>query len=347
MPGEKIYKVFVSSTYEDLRVERAEVQKALLRLKCLPVGMELFPAADEEAWEFIKRQIEDSDYYIVIVAGRYGGVTKGGRSYTEMEYDYAQSIGKPSIGFVHKDVESIPSRHSERSRRTREKLAAFRKKIMGHLVAFFSTPHELALEVMSSFPGLVERRPAVGFVRSNEAVEYKKYSEALEENNSLRQQLKSYQEVDKKQPFTNSKRIILLDLTSHNGEARTARRTLGDLFRLVCNSIFDQYVPTEHNVRRDLAKYMTPREHHRFDIEEHSWRAFRTQLLIEGLIEVSHMGIENIIKIPEVRQKVLDMIRTMRDVNELPTWRISNSPLWKITDHGQKELTKLTSTPYL
>jgi len=51
MSSEKIYKVFVSSTYEDLREERAAVQKGLLQLGCLPVGMELFPAADEEDLE--------------------------------------------------------------------------------------------------------------------------------------------------------------------------------------------------------------------------------------------------------------------------------------------------------
>lgn len=50
-----IYSVFVSSTYEDLREERAEVQKALLKLNCFPIGMELFGSADEETWEFIKR----------------------------------------------------------------------------------------------------------------------------------------------------------------------------------------------------------------------------------------------------------------------------------------------------
>jgi hypothetical protein len=66
---EKIYKVFVSSTYEDLREERAAVQKGLLQLGCLPVGMELFPA-DEETWNFIKSQINDSDYYVVVVARR-------------------------------------------------------------------------------------------------------------------------------------------------------------------------------------------------------------------------------------------------------------------------------------
>jgi hypothetical protein len=87
----KIYKVFVSSTYEDLREERAAVQKGLLQLGCLPVGMELFPAADEETWNFIKLQINDSDYYVVVVAGRYGSPGADGISFTEMEYDYAIS----------------------------------------------------------------------------------------------------------------------------------------------------------------------------------------------------------------------------------------------------------------
>ena len=64
--AEIIYSVFVSSTYEDLRVERAEVQKALLKLKCFPVGMELFPSTDDDTWDFIKRQIAASDYYLLV-----------------------------------------------------------------------------------------------------------------------------------------------------------------------------------------------------------------------------------------------------------------------------------------
>lgn len=43
----KKYQVFVSSTYEDLRIERQEVMHALLELDCIPSGMELFPAADK------------------------------------------------------------------------------------------------------------------------------------------------------------------------------------------------------------------------------------------------------------------------------------------------------------
>ena len=73
MAHDNIHIVFISSTFEDLREERAEVQKAVLRLGCLPVGMELFPSADEDAWGYIRGEIERCDYYILIVGGRYGG----------------------------------------------------------------------------------------------------------------------------------------------------------------------------------------------------------------------------------------------------------------------------------
>lgn len=86
---EKRYQVFVSSTYLDLQTERQQVMQALMEMDCIPAGMELFPAADEEQWEFIKRVIDDCDYYLLIIGGRYGSISPEGISYTEMEYDYA------------------------------------------------------------------------------------------------------------------------------------------------------------------------------------------------------------------------------------------------------------------
>jgi hypothetical protein len=67
-------QVFVSSTFQDLQDERQEVMQAILELDCIPAGMELFPAANEEQWTLIKKVINDCDYYIVITAGRYGSI---------------------------------------------------------------------------------------------------------------------------------------------------------------------------------------------------------------------------------------------------------------------------------
>jgi hypothetical protein len=169
-----IYKVFVSSTYEDLREERSAIQKALLELNCLPVGMELFPAADEETWEFIKSQIDDSDYYVVVAAGRYGSVAVDGVSFTEKEYDYALQRKKPAIGFVHAQPELIVAGKTERSEEGRNKLASFIAKLKQRPVRQYTTPHELAASVTTSFVQLIRDRPALGYVRSDHAVDFKR-----------------------------------------------------------------------------------------------------------------------------------------------------------------------------
>jgi hypothetical protein len=51
---EKRYQVFISSTFQDLQEERKEVMQALLELDCMPAGMELFPAANEDQWSLIR-----------------------------------------------------------------------------------------------------------------------------------------------------------------------------------------------------------------------------------------------------------------------------------------------------
>jgi hypothetical protein len=92
------YQIFVSSTYEDLKEERDTAIKAILETGNIPVGMEMFSAGDEQQWELIKRQIEDCDYYVVIVAHRYGSMD-GSISYTEKEYDFAVEKKIPILGF--------------------------------------------------------------------------------------------------------------------------------------------------------------------------------------------------------------------------------------------------------
>ena len=54
------YQVFVSSTYEDLKIERDVVIKAVLEMGHIPVGMEMFSAADDEQWKVIARHIDES-----------------------------------------------------------------------------------------------------------------------------------------------------------------------------------------------------------------------------------------------------------------------------------------------
>ncbi len=163
------HQVFVSSTYTDLKDERREIIQALLQLDCIPVGMELFPAASTDQWTYIQRVIDDSDYYVVIVAGRYGSTTEDGLSFTEREYDYALSKGIPVAAFVHRDIGELPGKHLEENEVLRKKLQAFRDKVRRRLCKEWGDSKELALAVMASLWKLRQDEPREGWVRGGTA----------------------------------------------------------------------------------------------------------------------------------------------------------------------------------
>ncbi len=144
------YQVFVSSTYEDLKAERQEVMHALLKLECIPAGMELFPAANEDQWSLIKKVIKECDYYIVISAGRYGSLGPEGQSYTEMEYRYAVELGKPVIGFLHKDPLQLPAARVEQTDEGRGKLKTFRELLQQKMCKYWETPSSARSSVGAS-----------------------------------------------------------------------------------------------------------------------------------------------------------------------------------------------------
>jgi hypothetical protein len=172
MGMDKRVQVFASSTYVDLADELQGVNQALLELGCFPAGMELFPASDEDKWDLIKGVIDDSDYYVLILGGRYGsqdGETQ--LSYTQMEYEYAVETKKPVMAFLFKDLDKIEVGKTDRDPAKERKLHEFREQVSGkRTVKFFSTTDELAAHVATSLVALQRRFPAVGWVRGDNAM---------------------------------------------------------------------------------------------------------------------------------------------------------------------------------
>lgn len=164
---EKKYQVFVSSTYEDLREERQEVMHALLELDCIPSGMELFPAADEDQWSLIKGVIDECDYYILILGGRYGSISPDGIGYTEMEYQYALEKGKPIIAFLHKDPDSLAKKKTEQTEEGNKRFKGFRSLAQNKMCKFWETPQELGSVVSRSLIMLQKKSPGIGWVRGD------------------------------------------------------------------------------------------------------------------------------------------------------------------------------------
>lgn len=187
---DKIYQVFVSSTFEDLQEERKEVMQALLELDCMPAGMELFPASNDDQWTLIKRVIDACDYYLLIIGGRYGSVNDQGISYTQMEFEYALSTGKPIISFLHKNPGDIPASKSEQDAEKRAKLETFRNLAQKKLVRYWDTPEGLGSTVSRSMIKLIKDFPAEGWVKAGSAVDEKSVKEIarLQKENALLQE---------------------------------------------------------------------------------------------------------------------------------------------------------------
>ena len=99
----KKLQVFVSSTYTDLIEERQAAVQAILDAGHIPAGMELFKAGKSQM-ETIKKWIDESDVYMLILGGRYGSIEEeSGLSYTELEYRYALSKNMPVFAIVLND----------------------------------------------------------------------------------------------------------------------------------------------------------------------------------------------------------------------------------------------------
>jgi hypothetical protein len=143
---EKRYQVFVSSSFLDLQEERKQVIQALLELDCIPCGMELFQASDDDQW-----------------------TTKDGVSYTEMEYDYAISQNKPVIAFLHQEPGNIKADLTEKSPEGLARLKAFREKVERKTCRYWRTSEELGSRVSRSYVKLIKDRPAEGWVKARYA----------------------------------------------------------------------------------------------------------------------------------------------------------------------------------
>lgn len=101
----KKLQVFVSSTYDDLQEERQAAVQAILDAGHIPAGMELFKAGNDSQLKTIYRWIDESDVYMLILGGRYGSIEpKSGKSYTQLEYEYALKNNIPSFTVVLSDA---------------------------------------------------------------------------------------------------------------------------------------------------------------------------------------------------------------------------------------------------
>jgi len=294
---DKRYQVFISSTYTDLKEERRAVIQSVIELNCIPAGMELFPASDEEQLAFIKRVIDDCDYYLLVIAGRYGSMDKDGVSYTEREFDYAVSRGLPVIAFPHGNPDDIKFGKSEKDPAVREKLERFRKKACtNRVVRMWKDAHELPGYVAQSLSSAIHTHPAVGWVRANKVAS----EELLTEINALR---KRNDELESALASLNPVPIIedlagideqirvygkALHYDNNYRESWEVTATWREIFGLIAPYL-NQF-PNEETVKSILEKalYGKATEGKEIDINDQLFKTIGVQFQALGLISIRY-----------------------------------------------------------
>lgn len=160
------FSIFISSTYEDLKKERQALIGVALENNFIPVGMEQFHAAPTSQWNVITKMIDECDFYLLVVGGRYGSIdTESGISYTEKEYNYAKSKGMPVL-IVIKEASAIIDTEKDTGDDKYDKmrmLDEFREKVKndGNTVDFFVDLNNLKYVASQTFSN------AIGYADDN------------------------------------------------------------------------------------------------------------------------------------------------------------------------------------
>lgn len=301
---EKRFQVFVSSTYADLKDERQRVIQALMEMDCIPAGMEIFPAADDEQWEFIKKVIDDCDYYLLIIGGRYGSLSAEGVSYTEKEYDYAVSLGLKVLVFLHQDPEQISLGKSDTDPTLRAKLDNFRTKVSANrLVKFWRNADELPGLVALSLSKTIKAYPAIGWARANNISNNELLNDLnslRKENAQLREQIQTHGSAEPLETLNLASLEEHFDLTvkwtEYNPRGadykmqESIKRSWGQIFSLIAPNL--QEHPSDGSVRYNLGtlllKEIHPGKDRTATVEQTEFETVRIQLLALDLISVRY-----------------------------------------------------------
>lgn len=330
---DKRYQIFVSSTYADLQQERQRVIQALMEMDCIPAGMELFPAADEEQWQFIKRIIDDCDYYVLIIGGRYGSLTSEGISYTEKEYDYAQSIELNVLAFIHEAPEEIPIGKSDIEPILRSKLDAFRKKVSGsRLVKFWRNTAELPGLVALSLLKTIKVNPAIGWVRANNVANedlLKDINTLRKENEMLRESVKTLQDNSDLQSLN-----TLADLNETFEIKIEYRKYITSYGRVRSDNVIDKYKTTWSDLFARIAPDLLEHPNDNLVSSRLGLSIYKT--LYDGTektVEVEHDCFQTI-KIQLSAQNLVNVAYT-------ETTKGGMALFWSLTEKGQRVMLQL------
>lgn len=150
---------------------------------------EYFTSSNRTQWEVIESIIPQCDYYVIIVAGKYGSIEETtGISYTQKEYELAYNKGIPCLGFVHGDISHLPAINFEEDPDKRTKLKAFTDLVKSRMCSFWKDKNELAANVITSLHKALKDTPRTGWLPADQTTA-EQYATLQAENKALKAEL--------------------------------------------------------------------------------------------------------------------------------------------------------------
>lgn len=188
----KKLQVFVSSTYTDLIEERQAAVQAILDAGHIPAGMELFKAGNLSQLETIKKWINDCDIYMLILGGRYGSIeSNSGKSYTQLEYEYALSQTIPVFAVILTDS-FLSQKSSSLGKSVYEQdnpslYKEFKKQVMSKIIKFVDDEKDIKLAIFATIQEFTNDYKMDGWIRGDYNYENLKleYSELQSRYNAV------------------------------------------------------------------------------------------------------------------------------------------------------------------
>ncbi len=234
----KRYQVFISSTHTDLVSERESLIKELLKFNCIPAAMEFFQPINKKSLDVIMKIIDDCDYLVLIIAGRYGSAINGkpnGISFTESEYKYAIEKNIPVIPLLLDEEELERLKKSKKKadrerldlnqkRAKQKRLTQFRSKLEKlALVSYFRWGESISLVVANALRNAIQIEPMPGWVREKdrnivllaEEMEKKQQKNYLDIKDHFKQTRRFITRLRQAHPFTKD----MLEVKSNNRRA--------------------------------------------------------------------------------------------------------------------------------
>jgi hypothetical protein len=167
----KKYHIFVSSTTDDLKNERQALCRIIFEMGHIPVCMDSVDITEKTGWRIIKNNIAASDYFVSLVAHRYGLLPEGlgGKTgSTEIEYAQALKARVPVLALIIADKARWKAAKKDMEPKAAAALSDFKERLRSHPFIEWLTMQDLKQGAREMLSREMALNPADGWVPGSE-----------------------------------------------------------------------------------------------------------------------------------------------------------------------------------